>query len=58
MLHFTLPRDLVLALIERILEHPTVVLADDASQPHEHRPEGKSPSASSSPDGSRGPPEL
>ena len=37
MRHFTLPRDLVLALIERILGHPTVVLADDASEPHEYR---------------------
>jgi len=37
MRHFTLPRDLVLALIERILEHPTVVLADDVSEPHEYR---------------------
>jgi hypothetical protein len=37
MRHFTLPRDLVLALIERILEHPTVVLADDKSEPHEYR---------------------
>ena len=37
MLHFTLPQDLVLALIERILEHPTVVLTDDASQPHRYR---------------------
>jgi hypothetical protein len=35
MRHFTLPRDLALALIERILEHPTVVLADDLAEPHE-----------------------
>ena len=37
MRHFTLPRDLALALIERILEHPTVVLADDVAEPHEYR---------------------
>jgi len=37
MRHFTLPRDLVLALIQRILEHPTVVLADDKAEPHEYR---------------------
>jgi hypothetical protein len=37
MRHFTLPRDLALALIERILEHPTVVLADDVTEPHEYR---------------------
>ncbi len=27
----------MLALIERILEHPTVVLADNISEPHEYR---------------------
>lgn len=37
MRHFILPRDLVLTLIERVLEHPTVVLADDAKHPHEYR---------------------
>ena len=37
MRHFTIPRDLVLALIQRILKHPTMVLADDASEPHEYR---------------------
>jgi len=37
MRHFTLPRDLVLALIERILAHPTTVLVDDTLHPHEYR---------------------
>ena len=35
--HFTLPRDLVLALIVRVLEHPTLVLADDSRAPREYR---------------------
>lgn len=37
MSHFTLPRDLVLALIVRVLEQPTVVLADDRRVPREYR---------------------
>jgi hypothetical protein len=37
MRHFPLPRDLVLVLIARVLENPTVVLADDAHAPHEYR---------------------
>lgn len=37
MRHFPVPRDLVLALIARVLEHPTVVLADDEREPHEYR---------------------
>jgi len=37
MRHFPLPRDLVLVLIERVLAHPTMVLADDAREPHEYR---------------------
>lgn len=37
MRHFPVPRDLVLALIQRVLEHPTLVLADDAQAPHEYR---------------------
>ena len=35
--HFVLPRDLVLALIVRVLEHPTLVLADDSREPREYR---------------------
>ena len=37
MRHFPLPRDLVLVLIARVLEHPSMVLADDTAQPHEYR---------------------
>lgn len=37
MRHFTLPRDLVLDLIARVLEHPTLVLVDDTHEPHEYR---------------------
>ena len=37
MSHFTLPRDIVLALIVRVLEHPTLVLADDSHEPREYR---------------------
>jgi len=37
MRHFTLPRDLVLDLIVRVLEHPTLVLVDDARDPLEYR---------------------
>jgi hypothetical protein len=37
MSHFTLPRDIVLALIIRVLEHPTLVLADDSRAPREYR---------------------
>jgi hypothetical protein len=37
MRHFALPRDLVLALITRVLEHPTLVLADESREPHEYR---------------------
>jgi hypothetical protein len=37
MSHFTLPRDLVLTLIVRVLEHPTLVLADDSRPPREYR---------------------
>ncbi len=37
MRHFTLPRDLVLALITRVLEEPTLVLADDRAEPRQYR---------------------
>lgn len=37
MRHFTLPRDLVLSLIRRVLEKPTVVLVDDTRTAHEYR---------------------
>ncbi len=37
MRHFTLPRDLLLALIKRVLQKPTVVLVDDKEKPHEYR---------------------
>ena len=37
MRHFTLPRDLVLSLISRVLENPTIVLVDDVRTPREYR---------------------
>ena len=37
MRHFTLPRDLVLSLITRVLANPTIVLVDDARKPREYR---------------------
>lgn len=37
MRHFMLPRDLLLALITRVLVHPTVVLADEDSHPRQYR---------------------
>jgi hypothetical protein len=37
MQHFALPRDLVLSLIRRVLENPTLVLADDRRTPNEYR---------------------
>ena len=35
--HFLLPRDLLLQLVTRILQHPTVVYVDDRRRPHEYR---------------------
>jgi hypothetical protein len=35
--HFAVPRDIVLALIVRVLEHPTLVLADESHPPREYR---------------------
>jgi len=37
MRHFTLPRDLLIELIERVLQHPDTVLVDDEKEPHEYR---------------------
>ena len=37
MRHFALPRDLVLTLIARVIEKPTMVLVDDKRTPHEYR---------------------
>jgi hypothetical protein len=37
MRHFLLPRDLLLQVIERVLQHPTAVFVDDARSPHEYR---------------------
>jgi len=37
MRHFTLPRDLLLELIKRVLQKPTVVLVDNQIEPHEYR---------------------
>jgi hypothetical protein len=35
--HFLLPRDLLLQLVTRVLQHPTLVYVDDRRQPHEYR---------------------
>ena len=32
-----MPRDLVIALVARVLTQPTVVLADDVDSPHQYR---------------------
>lgn len=37
MRHLTLPRDLILALIVRVLEDPSLVFVDDTRTPHEYR---------------------
>ena len=37
MRHFTLPRDLLIELIKRVLQHPSSVLVDDEKEPHEYR---------------------
>jgi hypothetical protein len=37
MRHFPIPRDLVLLLIRRVLEKPTVVFVAESSEPHEYR---------------------
>ena len=37
MRHFTLPRDLVFALITRVLREPTLVLADQIQAPRQYR---------------------
>jgi hypothetical protein len=35
--HFLLPRDLLLQLVTRVLQHPTAVYVDDRRHPHEYR---------------------
>ena len=35
--HFLLPRDLLLQLVARVLQHPTAVYVDDRRRPHEYR---------------------
>jgi len=35
--HFLLPRDLLLQLVTRVLQHPTVVYVDDRRRPREYR---------------------
>lgn len=37
MRHFTLPRDLLIELVKRVLRHPTAVLVDDTRHPREYR---------------------